>query len=102
MSLAIPALAAARAGLQGALARIDRAASIISRAGLESSATPAPTPSETSTTDVPAPAGNAPELDVTGAMVDLLMAQRAFAAQLRVIQAVDQTMQDTLDSLGGG
>lgn len=101
MSLVIPALAAARAGLQGALARIDRAASVISRAGLASS-NAAPEPATNSDgTVTPAPHGE-PEMDVAGAMVDMMMAQRAFAEQLRVMQSVDQMMQDTIRMTGSG
>ena len=101
MSLVIPALAAARAGLQGALSRIDRAASVISRAGLESSST-TPLPA-TNADGSAAPTPHAdPEMDVAGAMVDMLIAQRAFAEQLRVMQMVDQTMQDTIRMTGTG
>lgn len=101
MSIVIPALAAARAGLQASLARIDRAASVITRAGL---ATSSPTPEPASNVDgaaAPTPHGD-PELDVAAAMVDMMMAQRAFAEQLRVMQTIDQTMQDTIRMTGSG
>jgi len=101
MSLVIPALAAARAGLQGALSRIDRAASVISRAGLESTSTPPAPGSNADGTASPAPHGD-PEMDIAGAMVDMMLAQRAFAEQLRVMQTIDQTMQDTVRMTGSG
>lgn len=81
------ALAAARLGLSQATARFDRAAAVIAAAGLDTS------PGGTAA----APAADAgAALDMTGAMLEMLLAQRAFAAQLRVIDSADAMLRETL------
>ncbi len=71
-----PATASARLGLQRSVQRLDAAADRIARSGLETAA-PGGADAE------PAASG----VDLAGASVDVLLAQRAFAAQLRVLEA---------------
>jgi flagellar hook protein FlgE len=84
------ATSSALAGIRNSLRRMDRAAAVISGAGV--------TPEEVS----PTASGVAPgsstsaEMDLAGSMVDLLMAQRAFSAQLRVLETARQTADEAL------
>jgi Flagellar basal body rod FlgEFG protein C-terminal len=72
--------------------RVDQAAERIASVGLftvpdeqsqgPETATPSPVPEPT---------------DLGGAMVDMMIAQRAFAAQLRVLKTSDEMLRDTVD-----
>ena len=84
-------LSSGLAGLQRFARKADRAALSIARSGLEPAAAAAGPAS-----DPAAPAACAPD-DVTGAMVDLLVAQRMFAAQLRVVRTADEMMQTAVE-----
>jgi len=94
MSLVVSATASAVQGIQACMRRLDRAASVIAggggapAAGAGSISAPAT-----------APAGTSPESDIAGAMVDVLTAQRAFSAQLRVLRAAGR-MADEAVRLG--
>lgn len=72
--------------------RVDEAASRISSVGLF-----AVPPEQTGDPAPPTPAPAAPEpADLGDAMVDMMVAQRAFAAQLRVLRTADEMMRDTV------
>lgn len=73
--------------------RVDEAASRIASVGLFAAPTeqtqdqgPSPTPA-----DIPAES-----VDLGEAMVDMMVAQRAFAAQLRVLRTSDEMIKDTV------
>jgi hypothetical protein len=71
------------------LRRVDRAAEAIAAAGLDTvppAADPSAPPAE------PAPAA----MDLSEAMVAMRIAQRAFSAQLRVIETADQMMAESI------
>lgn len=86
------ALSSAMAGLQRHARAVDRAAGTIARAGLEP-ASPAPGASSPATPGASAP----PADELAGAMVDMLVAQRMFSAQLRVIRTADEMMQEAVE-----
>ena len=90
------ALTSALNGLRVYGRRVDRAAQSIASIGL-----PEP-PTEPGTTDEsvppPAAAGGA-ELDLGGAMTDMLIAQRMYVAQLRVLRTADEMLKETISSL---
>lgn len=69
------AMSSARLGMQRDVRRLDEAAGRIARFGLE-------TGPEGAAPDAAPPAGD----DLAGAMVDVLLAQRAFMAQLRTLE----------------
>jgi hypothetical protein len=75
--------------------RVDQAAGRIASAGLFAVSNPS-----SSETDEPVPpvGASAPSepVDLGDAMVDMLIAQRAFAAQLRVLRTVDQMLEETV------
>jgi hypothetical protein len=90
----ISAISSAVQGLMNSTRRMDRAAVSISRSGLPE----APVgPNDPVTT--PGPADGADTTDLAGAMVDMLMAQRAFSAQLRVLKTADEMSRETVDLL---
>jgi hypothetical protein len=68
------------------MARAERAAHLIARGGLNG---PAPAEPDAGAGDAPAPVAPPQEADTLDATVDLLLAQRAFAAQVRVIETAD-------------
>jgi hypothetical protein len=72
--------------------RVDEAASRIASVGLfavpsEPTDDPAPATTPTATTE---------PVDLGDAMVDIMVAQRAFAAQLRVLKTADEMLKDTV------
>ena len=93
MSSIASATASALQGIQACLRRMDKAAAVISGSGADVAAAPDATSPGGVPTDAPAAA------DVPGAMVDILIAQRAFSAQLRVLEAAGQ-MADEAVHLG--
>ena len=74
--------------------QVDRAAESIAAAGLaDLSADPPDGEGSPS-----APPGD-PMLDLPGAMTSMLIAQRAFAAQLRVLRAADEMLRESVESV---
>ena len=91
MSFTLSSIAPNLNAMQWNLNRMERDANVV--------ATPAsPDPPAAAPADAaPASPPQAPPADDMGAaMVDLMMAQRAFAAQLRVIQLADKVAAETL------
>lgn len=80
-----PATTSARLGMQRDVRRLDEAAGRIARFGLETS------PAGDGPDAVP-PAGD----DLAGAMVDVLVAQRAFMAQLRSLEAASAMSEEAV------
>jgi hypothetical protein len=76
--------------------RVDEAASRIASAGLFS------VPADPSEDPPPAasPASPPESVDLGDAMVDMMVAQRAFAAQLRVLKTADEMLKDTANLRG--
>ncbi len=71
--------------------RVDQAAERIASAGLVTiPEEPAPAPGAT-------PSAPIEPVDLGGAMVDMMVAQRAFAAQLKVIKSADQMLRELVD-----
>lgn len=72
--------------------RVDEAASRIASVGLFA------VPSEPTDDPVPAatPTATAEPVDLGGPMIDIMVAQRAFAAQLRVLKTADEMLKDTV------
>lgn len=73
--------------------RVDEAASRIASVGLfaappDQTQDPDPAPSP--------PTAPAEPVDLADAMVDMMVAQRAFAAQLRVLRTADEMIKDTV------
>ncbi|MFN8586888.1 MAG: flagellar basal body rod C-terminal domain-containing protein [Candidatus Eisenbacteria bacterium] len=85
-------------GLQGSLRRLDRAAETIARAGLDlAPAAPVPTDTAGGTTAiVPATSDD----DFLDAMVNMMVAQRAFSAQLRMLETANDMTKEAIE-LGG-
>jgi flagellar basal body rod protein FlgC len=71
--------------------RVDTDAQSIAADGLYD-----PQGESTGSAGTPAPPAAGTQ-DLAGAMTDMLIAQRLFAAQLRVLQAADQMQQDTVN-----
>ena len=90
MSGLLSAISAARNGLMVSTQRVERAARVIASAGLEPAAS-AP----------PASGPMAAAVDRTDAMTTMLLAQRAFSAQLRVIETADAMLEESV-RLGRG
>jgi hypothetical protein len=71
--------------------RVDEAAARISSVGLFAA------PPEQTQEPAPAPTAAAVEpADLGDAMVDIMVAQRAFAAQVRVLRTADEMLRDTV------
>jgi hypothetical protein len=75
--------------------RVDQAAERIASAGLFAVSNP----SSSETEPVPPVGASAPSepVDLGDAMVDMMIAQRAFAAQLRVLRTADQMLDETVN-----
>lgn len=86
MSSLLPAITTVRNALQTTARRFERAAHSVASAGLERPAAPL------------APAGAPPDAsevaDLSDAMTSMLIAQRAFSAQLRVLEAADAMLEE--------
>ena len=87
----VPALTSALNALQSYTRRVDQAAAKIARAGLDTAAAAPADPS--------APTGDTATdaVDLTEAMTSMRIAQRAFSAQLRVIETADEMMRESID-----
>ena len=76
--------------------QVDRAAGAIAAAGLVSgSADPVDGEGTASAT----PDGSETPPDLAGAMTNMLIAQRAFAAQLRVLRTADEMLKESVESV---
>ena len=92
MAFPVSAASSALGGIMNSLRRMDRAAAVVARAGLPQAS---PAPGGESAPASPAADGSA--CDLPGAMVDMLMAQRAFSAQLRVLGTADEMTREVVD-----
>ena len=96
MSVSGTAISSALNALKMYSRQVDRAAQTIATAGLGElppEGEPAP--------DAPVPAATSgAALDLSAAMTSMMIAQRAFSAQLRVLKTADQMLQDTVETLG--
>ena len=81
MSSPISGLSSAVSALNLTSLRMERAASTVASAGLPTSSAAPSIP--VSSTPAPAPVSS----DLVGAEIDVMMAQRAFSAELRVVEA---------------
>jgi len=94
----IPALSSALQGLRSSIRRIDRAAADVARAGLPvADEATAEAPLQLPP-NVPAPGQ---PIDLADSMTEILLAQRGYFAQLRLIEASRRMEQEALDRLGG-
>jgi hypothetical protein len=87
------AIASALNALRLYTRRVDQAAERIASAGLFD-VTTGPPPSTDPATP---PAPPQEPVDLGGAMVDMMIAQRAFAAQLRVLRTADEMLKETVE-----
>jgi hypothetical protein len=93
MSFSVSSLSSISHALQASLLRMRRdAAAIASVPSLDAASAPAAAAQAPAAASDPTGDG-----DTTGAMVDLLVVQRAFAAQLRVLQVADRMAKDAID-----
>ena len=90
----VTAISSAVQGIMNSMRRMDRAAVSISRSGLPEIPVG---PNDLAATA--GPAQGTESTDLAGAMVDMLMAQRAFSAQLRVLKTADEMSRETVDLL---
>jgi hypothetical protein len=97
MPVSGPAIATALNALRMYSRRVDRAAESIATAGLVDGSTDPTDGATPRETGAPASAGN-PE-DLASAMTDMLIAQRAFAAQLRVLRTADEMLKESVDTV---
>lgn len=96
MDLPISAASSARYGLQLSLRRVDRAAGVIARAGLDVTppAAAGPPPADPLAADADS-AGY--DLDLAGAMVDMMIAQRAYSLNLRVLETANEMSKEIVN-----
>ena len=94
-----PAISSALAGMRAAWSRVDRDVNAVASAGLNEAPAKASPPVSVDGVEVPVypQPSNTPEFDA--AMVDLIVAQRAFTAQLRTVK-VAESMADEATRLG--
>ena len=78
--------------------RVDRAAAQLAKAGLVPVASDGTGDPEEPVAPISASA--AESSDLGEAMVNLMIAQRAFAAQLRVLRTADEMLKDSVDATG--
>lgn len=81
-------ISAALAGIQYERQQVDRAAHAIAAAGDPVAPVAGPSPAS--------PPVNEVQMEIAVAMTTLLIAQRAFAAQLRVIEAADRMARESV------
>lgn len=92
----VSAIRSAQLGMERSTQRVERAAQVIASAGLERADAPGAPASP--------PAGAAEVADLSEAMTSMLIAQRAFSAQLRVIETADAMLEESVrlgDRRGG-
>jgi flagellar basal body rod protein FlgF len=75
--------------------RVDRAAESIAAAGLVDLAGETDAPETTPAEPLATLSGDS--MDLAGAMTSMLIAQRAFVAQLRVLKTADEMLKETVD-----
>jgi flagellar hook protein FlgE len=97
MSVSGTAIASALNALKMYSRRVDRAAETIASAGL---VYPSAEPVEGASTTPPTVSAEGAVLDLGAAMTDMMIAQRAFAAQLRVLRTADEMLRDTVNTVG--
>jgi len=90
----VSAISSAVQGIMNSMRRMERAAVSISRSGLSDARVGPNDPAATA-----GPAQGTESTDLAGAMVDMLMAQRAFSAQLRVLKTADEMSREAVDLL---
>ena len=90
----VSAISSAVQGIMNSMRRMERAAVSVARSGLSEVPAGPNDPAATA-----GPAQGAESTDLAGAMVDMLMAQRAFSAQLRVLKTADEMSRETVDLL---
>ena len=90
----VSAISAAVQGIMNSMRRMERAAVSVSRSGLSEAPVRPNDPAPTA-----GPAQGAESTDLAGAMVDVLTAQRAFSAQLRVLKTADEMSREAVDLL---
>lgn len=100
MSVSGTAISSALNALRMYSRRVDRAAETIAAAGLVDVTAPPADPDAGGGPTTPPPAPG-PVMDLAGAMTDMMIAQRAFSAQLRVLRTADEMLRDTVDTIGG-
>ncbi len=89
----IPALSSALQGLRSSQRRFDRAAEAVARAAIPVP----PEPPEDPSSPQPAMPEPGQPTDLTGSMTDILMAQRGYFAQLRLIEAAQKMHKEAID-----
>ena len=87
------ALSSSLQGIRTSMMQVARSAESISRAGLGSSE-PTPTPSAADARPTVGPP--VPALELEEALVQMRIAQRAYTAQLRVVQTADAMSEELL------
>ncbi len=92
----VPALSSALQGLTSNLRRFDRAAAVVARLGLTSPSEPPEPPGLPPSEETPPPEPGQPT-DLTGTMTEILIAQRGYFAQLRLIEAAQKTDKEAID-----
>ncbi len=101
MSVSRSALSSAQNAIQVYSRMVDRAAERIAGWGLEQVSDPGS--AAQSPLDGPATAGSGTAgVDLGEAMVSMMIAQRAFSAQLQVIRTSDEMLHDTVSLRGSG
>jgi hypothetical protein len=88
----ISAVSSAVQGIMSSMRRMERAAVSVARSGLSEGPVGPNDPVTTA-----GPAQGAEASDLPAAMVDMLMAQRAFSAQLRVLKTADEMSREAVD-----
>ena len=98
MSMTATAISSALSALRMYSRQVDRAAESIARIGLFD---PAADPAAGAAVPVPlSGVATGDAADLAGAMTDMMIAQRAFSAQLRVLRTADDMLQESVDFVG--
>ncbi len=92
MTVLPSATSSALQGIRFSLERLDRAARVIAASGLDE-------PTADPATD-PGPAAGVDALDFTGAVLDMMLAQRAFSANVRVFETADAMTREVISLAG--
>lgn len=97
MSVSSSAMSSALGALQLYSRRVDQAAARIATAGLDVVPSDPTDPTAPTPTTTAAPVGDL--ADLSTAMTSMMIAQRAFTAQLRVLRTADEMLQDTVNTV---
>ncbi len=95
----IPPMSATRAallGMQASLRKFEQAAAVVSRAGLDTGRPPDGAVPSDQAADAPGFVPATSEDDFLDAMVNMMVAQRAFSAQLRVLETADDMTREAV------